>query len=105
MQHSATPIPNPDHQEVCDIYEVFKNFFGEQYVDIQAKADSSYYLIYVWWPYVTVTNEFNKSVFKTSMQKLKSMIKVSFLLSSLAFSSTGLPILKNSSLATICTVI
>ena len=62
MQHSATPIPNPDHQEVCDIYEVFKNFFGEQYVDIQAKADSSYYLIYVWWPSVTVTNEYNKSV-------------------------------------------
>lgn len=62
MQHSATPIPNPDHQEVYDIYEVFKNFFGEQYVDIQTKADSSYYLIYVWWPSVTVTNEYNKFV-------------------------------------------
>ena len=73
MQHSATPIPNPDHQEVCDIYEVFKNFFGEQYVDIQAKADSSYYLIYVWWPYVTVTNEFNKSV---SIQDLYAKIEI-----------------------------
>ena len=73
MQHSATPIPNPDHQEVCDIYEIFKNFFGEQYVDIQAKADSSYYLIYVWWPYVTVTNEFNKSV---SIQDLYAKIEI-----------------------------
>lgn len=62
MQHSATPIPNPAHQEVCEVYDVFKNFFGEQYVDIQTKADSPHYLIYVWWPKVTVTNEYNKSV-------------------------------------------
>lgn len=73
MQHSATPIPNPEHQEVCDIYEVFKNFFGEQYVDIQAKADSSYYLIYVWWPQVTVTNEYGQSV---SIQDLYAKIKI-----------------------------
>ena len=73
MQHSANPIPNPDHQEVCDIYEVFKNFFGEQYVDIQAKADSSYYLIYVWWPHVTVTNEYNQSI---SIQDLYAKIEI-----------------------------
>ena len=73
MQHSANPILNPDHQEVCDIYEVFKNFFGEPYVDIQAKADSSYYLIYVWWPHVTVTNEYDQSV---SIQDLYAKIEI-----------------------------
>lgn len=73
MQHSANPILNPDHQEVCDIYEVFMNFFGEQYVDIQTKADSSYYLIYVWWPHVTVTNEYDQSV---SIQDLYAKIEI-----------------------------
>ena len=47
-------------QKVSDAYGVFKNFFGEEYVDLQ--SDSSNYAIYVWWPKVTVTNEHNKSI-------------------------------------------
>lgn len=73
MQHSVTLTPDPAHQKVYDVYEVFKNFFGEQYVDIQKDVMYSYYIIYVWWPHVTVTNEFNRSV---SIQDLYAEIKV-----------------------------
>lgn len=73
MQHSVTLTPDPAHQKVYDIYEVFKNFFGEQYVDIQKDVRYSYYIIYVWWPHVTVTNEYNKSV---NIQDLYAKIKV-----------------------------
>ena len=73
MQHSVTLTPDPAHQKVYDVYEVFKNFFGEQYVDIQKDVRYSYYIIYVWWPHVTVTNEYNKSV---NIQDLYAEIKV-----------------------------
>lgn len=73
MQHSITLTPDPAHQKVYDIYEVFKNFFGEQYVDIQKDVRYSYYIIYVWWPHVTITNEYNKSV---HIQDLYAEIKV-----------------------------
>lgn len=73
MQHSITLTPDPTNQKVYDVYEVFKNFFGEQYVDIQKDVMYPYYIIYVWWPHVTVTNEFNKSV---SIQDLYAKIKI-----------------------------
>lgn len=83
-------------KEICptivEVYEVFKNYFGEEHVDLQdslyrymmahdipfesttislSKTDieglkvdyqSRYQDIIVWWPRVTVTNENNKSV-------------------------------------------
>ncbi len=73
MQHSVTLPLDHVHQKVYDIYEVFKNFFGEQYVDIQQDVRYPYYIIYVWWPHVTVTNEYNKSV---NIQDLYAEIKV-----------------------------
>lgn len=69
MQHSITHV----NQKVRGVYEVFMNFFGEQYVDIQKDVMYPYYIIYVWWPHVTVTNEFNKSV---SIQDLYAKIKI-----------------------------
>ncbi len=72
MQHSVTLTPDPAHQKVYDVYDVFKNFFGEQFVDIQNGSDNTFF-IYVWWSHVIVTNEFNKSV---SIQDLYAKIKI-----------------------------
>lgn len=66
MQQSEIPIP----QKVCDVYDVFKNFFGEQFVDLQKGIS---YIIYVWWPSVLVTNEYNRSV---SIQDLYAKIRI-----------------------------
>jgi len=53
----TTNIP----QKVADVYEIFQNFFGEQFVDLQGggRGNSA---IMVWWPTVIVTNDNNKSV-------------------------------------------
>ena len=77
---------------VFDVYEVFKNFFGEEYVDLQSGVNliehipspeedgehydisqelldillclyqSAYWDIIVYWPRVTITNENNRSI-------------------------------------------
>lgn len=52
---NTTSIP----QRVADVYEIFKNFFGEQFTDLQTCGG---YYIMVWWPTVTVTNDNNKNV-------------------------------------------
>ena len=51
----TTNIP----QRVLNVYEIFQNFFGEQFTDLQ--TNGGYYIL-VWWPTVTVTNDNNKSV-------------------------------------------
>lgn len=84
---------------ILEVYDVFKNFFGEQFVDLQnipskeqiqeisdkypTKADliselvskNSYPFIYVYWPNVTVSNEFNKSI---NIQDLYAKIYISY---------------------------
>ena len=77
---------------VFDVYEVFKNFFGEEYVDLQSEVNliehipspeedgehydipqelfdnlqnlyqGAYWDIIVYWPRVTITNEHNRSI-------------------------------------------
>lgn len=100
MQYSESQLYFCATEKVQNIYEIFKNFFGEEYVDLQiphsahntflsnllllnsngdsvdpeyevsesslnrlkeATANMSAF-IYVWWPEVTVTNEYNKHV-------------------------------------------
>lgn len=46
-------------QRVRDVYEIFQNFFGEQFTDLQTFEN---HYIFVWWPTVTITNDYNKSV-------------------------------------------
>ena len=66
--------PDSAPQKVQDVYDVFKNFFGEPYVDLQVDtSDNDSFLIYVWWPKVIVTNEYNKSV---TIQDLYAKIKI-----------------------------
>lgn len=67
---------------VFNVYEIFKNFYGEQYVDLQGiPTEGDYgqcteeqlndyrrmfregkYSIYVWWPRVTVSNEYDRFI-------------------------------------------
>ena len=54
---NTTNIP----QRVTDVYEIFQNFFGEQFVDLQNDVGGKFAIL-VWWPTVTVTNDNNKSV-------------------------------------------
>lgn len=91
-----TPLQLKQHiyQPVFDVYDIFKNFFGEDYTDLQGILDDAEYnsliedyypqpdssqeiteetltelkehipnpQILVWWPKVTVTNEYNKHI-------------------------------------------
>lgn len=78
------------YSKVYEVYDIFKDFFGEAFVDLQGVASESYLkdlyhtntadgvlysfdepprlnipdppFILVWWPTVTVTNEYDKSV-------------------------------------------
>lgn len=54
---NTTNIP----QRVAEVYEIFQNFFGSQFVDLNYPDSETYYIM-VWWPIVTVTNDNNKSV-------------------------------------------
>ena len=48
--------------EACSkIYDIFKEYFGEEHVDIQC-ADTARPFILVWWPEVTVTNDNDRSI-------------------------------------------
>lgn len=106
MQYTINELYDHIYKKVNNVYDVFKGFFGEDYVDLQkpeeetTKKDIINYLhnkgegegcsytqydtpievsdvvierledyyahtkvnIYVWWPRVTVTNEYNKSI-------------------------------------------
>lgn len=105
MHYTVDQIYDHIHQKVEEVYEVFKNFFGEEYVDLQKRSHeivnpririllgdwgipettesgalgyevdektiqalveglgATYSTIYVWWPLVTVSNEYGKSIF------------------------------------------
>lgn len=108
MEYTIDELRNKIFGNVLEVYDVFKNHFGEQYVDLQKipddedierecsydsaiektenkyKVDDSsladlihhynrYYIIYVWWPQVTITNEHNKSV---TIQDLYAQVKI-----------------------------
>ena len=62
-------------QKVKDVHEIFKNFFGDDYVDLQSDDHSSddRWFIYVWFPEVTVTNEHDKSI---TIQDLYAQIEI-----------------------------
>lgn len=53
--------PQERLQQVNEVYQIFKDFFGEEYTDLQ-KQETDTPEIYVWWPEVTVTNEHDRSV-------------------------------------------
>lgn len=53
--------PQERLQQVNEVYQIFKDFFGEEYTDLQ-KQETDTPEIYVWWPKVTVTNENDRSV-------------------------------------------
>lgn len=114
MNLTINQIYKKIYKDVDAVYEVFKNFFGESYTDLQRSAtledirvfldgkgvktfskddpynesqyipddimnsvfrmvEDSRSVIYVWWPKVTVTNEFDKSIV---IQDLYAQIKV-----------------------------
>ena len=98
MQYTIPQLKKIISKEANSVYEVFKNFFGEKFVDahntligydikkflrgrgfisddsdvadldgdslrcITEHFSETPYIIYVWWPTVTVTNEYNKSI-------------------------------------------
>lgn len=117
MNLTINQIYKKIYKDVDAVYEVFKNFFGESYTDLQRSAtledirvfldgkgvkipplseddpynepldipddimnsvfrmvEGSRSVIYVWWPKVTVTNEYDKSIV---IQDLYAQIKVS----------------------------
>lgn len=51
-------------EDINRVYEVFKDFFGEQYVDLQEEEGTSSHtkFILVYWPKVRVTNEYGKYI-------------------------------------------
>ena len=93
-------------QHVYEVYDVFKNFFDEEHVDLQGippdnyllpngismeelpdydisdecfqglfcRYESNKFYIFIWWPNVTVTNEYNKSV---EIQDLYAKVPIS----------------------------
>ena len=117
MQYTINQLDEHVCQKVNTIYETFKSFFGNEYVDLHERTDRSdrqhliksilgcYYIqvdddydtpytinesilrkiedtfsemnafIYVWWPQVTVTNEYDKSV---EIQDLYAKIEIQF---------------------------
>lgn len=48
-----------------DVYEIFKEYYGEDKVDLQ--YENSLYKIIVWFPTVVVTNEYNESIIITDL--------------------------------------
>lgn len=50
------------NSNITKIYDIFKDFFTEDRVDLQPNYDDSYCYIIVHFPNVTVTNENNKSI-------------------------------------------
>lgn len=107
MQYTIEELYNKVFSKVFEVYDIFKEFFGEEYVDLQGiislEGFSSHYtfpwekepttidivntrqieniqshfnpFILVYWPSVTVTNEFGKSV---SIQDLFAKVPVTF---------------------------
>lgn len=121
MKYTVNQLYQYLYERPLNIYEIFKGFFGEDFVDIQTClgrglssfkeylftkiCDESYiikgatdedynlsfdvtkeqlvelegiaknrrFIIYVWWPRVTVTNEYNKSV---NIQDLYAKIEI-----------------------------
>lgn len=118
MEYTVNQLYQHLFKKPLSIYEVFKSFFGEDFVDMQSKNSSSIkeylfakicdeefiakgskegdfnlpfevsdtqleeleatsenkrFIIYVWWPRVTVTNEYNKSV---NIQDLYAKIEI-----------------------------
>ena len=51
--------------KINDVYEVFKDYYGEDRVDLQREGTSAIILVY--FPRVTVTNENNNSVDVTDL--------------------------------------
>lgn len=85
MTYTQEELTNRVYEKVFAIYDIFKNHFGEDKVDLQGLDDLSRYVgpegtvdaddetvegigvgmilnILVWWPSVTVTNENDKSI-------------------------------------------
>ena len=95
MEYTINELRQRILQQVYEVYDIFKNFFGEEYVDLQdlpTNTELELYLdarglksltgdtylindeaftvilgnftpnIIVWWPEVTVTNEYDRSV-------------------------------------------
>lgn len=119
MQYTINELYDHLLEKVNNVYEVFKGFFGESYVDLQSLSpevaikhrimhkmsvlgidevnlekndfdipfeitdsilkeiesnlSDKRFLIYVWWPTVTVTNEYNKSI---DIQDLYAKIEI-----------------------------
>ena len=121
MKYTVNQLYQHLFEKPLSIYEIFKGFFGEDFVDIQTclrrelssfkeylfakicdessitkgAAEEDYnlsfevtkeqlvelenivknkrFIIYVWWPRVTVTNEYNKSV---NIQDLYAKVKI-----------------------------
>lgn len=112
MQYTLSELRNKLFSEVFRVYDVFKNHFGQQFVDLQRvpseeqlkqvllashpsckvsddevdiDGDILYelknhyggtldkYAILVWWPSVTVTNEYNEHI---SIQDLYAMVEI-----------------------------
>lgn len=121
MEYTVNQLYQHLFEKPLSIYEIFKGFFGEDFVDIQTRqgrelpsfkeylfakicdeasitkgaAEEDYnlsfnitdvqlkelkntledkrFIIYVWWPRVTITNEYNKSV---NIQDLYAEIKI-----------------------------
>ena len=121
MKYTVNQLYQHLYERPLNIYEIFKGFFGEDFVDIQTclgrelssfkeylfakicdessitkgAAEEDYnlsfdvteeqlvelenivknkrFIIYVWWPRVTVTNEYNKSV---NIQDLYAKVEI-----------------------------
>ena len=118
MEYTVNQLYHHLFENPLNIYDIFKGFFGEDYIDMQLENPSSIkkillakicddvflydesveenynlpfevsneqlanlkvlfrderFIIYVWWPHVTVTNEFDKSV---NIQDLYAKIEI-----------------------------
>lgn len=51
-----------ENENVNAVYSIFKDFFGEERVDLQKNLDSDEMEIIIYFPKVTVTNEYDKSI-------------------------------------------
>lgn len=102
MKDTITEIKQNIYSKVFEVYDIFKEFFGEEHVDLQGihpedqipdilraynisyedaeecldairSRDVFSAYILVWWPEVTITNEFGKSV---DIKNLYAKIKI-----------------------------
>lgn len=60
MSHTINSLRENNYNRIADVYEIFWNFFGEQFTDVELSQGRAN--IYVYWPRVTVTNENDRSV-------------------------------------------